>query len=401
MSVYIVRPKTTIIDSFPSLAARKLTTESRLAQVQEVAKLWQEDATYQDIRSWIDDAQNQGVTPITINPSYPTLTGITVIDMSDEQAAILRRDVSNISILKDEPIELIRPIQDATTAKQKLTSEDIWHLPAIRKQNSTRTGKNVKIAVFDTGIDSSHPELQGKIAESYDLNFIGAVRQWTIEGTPVSQDTDGHGTHVAGLICGNTIGVAPDTQIISLAMLPKGKGSLVNFITALEWLINRSDVPIVNISAGIPKYNSDMSDAIDDLLAFGILPICAVGNDGRDKTRTPGNCPGVISVGATNNSNRVAGFSSSGKLIVDNHEYNVPSLVAPGAAVYSSVMTGGYEAWHGTSMATPIVSGVAAIILEEDPNISVDDLREALLEKCQSLLQPVERQGKGIIQVTL
>lgn len=69
--------------------------------------------------------------------------------------------------------------------------------------------------------------------------------------------------------------------------------------------------------------------------------------------------------------------------------------------MYSSIMGGGYEAWDGTSMATPIVSGIAALILEEDPSISVDELRETLLGCCQSLEQPVERQGKGIIRVTV
>lgn len=402
MTIYIVRPKKTIAGRFPNLAARKITAESREEQVQEVATLWQEDPTYQDIRNWIDDAQDQGVTPIAVNPGYRTLTGTTVVEMSDEQAEQLRQDVPNIIILQNEPIEIIRPVQDATTAKDKVASDDIWHLPAIGRQNSQRTGKNVKIAVFDTGIDPHHPELQGKIAESYNLIFRRAARQWTIEPMPISQDTDGHGTHVAGLVCGNTVGVAPEAQLIDVAMLPQGNGDLINFVTALEWLLN-SDVRVVNISAGLRRYNQQMSDYIDDVLAFGILPICAVGNEGRNRTRSPGNCAGVISVGATNRSGKVAGFSSSGKLVVDYHEYHVPSLVAPGEAVYSSVMSGGYEAWKGTSMATPIVSGVAALILEEDPSISVDDLREALLERCQSLAEPLERerQGKGIIQVAL
>jgi subtilisin family serine protease len=323
MTIYIVRPKTDIAGRFPKLAARKLTAENREAQVKEVAQQWQEDPTYQDIRNWIDETQDQGVAPISINPSYPTLTGTTIVDMSEEQAEELRRDVPNIIILQDQPIELIRPIQDATTAKETLKKGDIWHLPAIaietaRQPGAEKTGKNVKIAVFDTGIDPNHPELRGKVAESYNVNIRVNAGQGTVEPT-TPQDTDGHGTHVAGLVCGNTVGVAPEAQLISVAMLPKGRGSLLNFLLALDWLINRPDVRIVNISAGLRKYIAEMSDLIDDLLAFGILPICAVGNEGRDRTRSPGNCLGVISVGATNRSNKVAGFSGSGRLSLFYH----------------------------------------------------------------------------------
>lgn len=188
--------------------------------------------------------------------------------------------------------------------------------------------------------------------------------------------------------------------MISVAMIPKAQGRLLNFLVALEWLLYRSDVRIVNISAGIePRYREPMSYIINDLLDAGILPICAVGNEGRDRTRSPGNCQGLISVGATNQKNYVWGNSGSARMEVDNQIYYVPSLVAPGEAVYSSVMGGGYEAWSGTSMATPIVSGVGALILEDDFQISAYDLREELLRCCQPLNEPPERQGKGIIQV--
>ena len=402
MTIYIVRPKTTLLGRFPDLAARKITAEKREAEIQEVIKLWQEDTTYQNIRSWLEDAKGREVSPVSVSPSYPTITGAIAIEMSEAEADRLRRDVDNIVILENEPLELIPPIQDSTTAKMKLAAEDVWHLEAISKSKTQKTGKNVTIAVFDTGIEAKHPELQGKVSASYSLKFKGNIGQLQIEPT-TDEDTDGHGTHVAGLICGNTVGVAPEAQLINVVMIPKRRGDLLYFTTALEWLQNRPDVRIVNISAGIQGYKQEMSDTIDNLLALGILPICAIGNEGRNKTRTPGNCQKSLSVGATNRKGKVAGFSSSSTMVVDNHLYNVPSLVAPGEAIYSSVMAGGYEAWDGTSMATPIVSGVAALIIEEEPSISVDDLREALLDRCRNLGGGVEleRQGRGIIQVKL
>jgi subtilisin family serine protease len=95
----------------------------------------------------------------------------------------------------------------------------------------------------------------------------------------------------------------------------------------------------------------------------------------------------------------VASFSSGGMLIADNHQYVVPKLVAPGQEVLSCVVGGGYEAWDGTSMATPIASGVAALVIEKHPDITVGDLLEALLSTCRDLSLPVERQGNGLVQV--
>lgn len=142
-----------------------------------------------------------------------------------------------------------------------------------------------------------------------------------------------------------------------------------------------------------------MDDVIRGLLKVGVLPVCAVGNDGRDITCSPGNYRSVISVGASNAREKVAGFSGGGTLFVENHIYTVPDLVAPGEQVYSSVTKGGYEAWNGTSMAAPIVSGIAALWLERYPDITVTDLREELLGNCKNLGQPRDRQGNGLIQM--
>jgi subtilisin family serine protease len=204
---------------------------------------------------------------------------------------------------------------------------------------------------------------------------------------------------VAGLICGKTVGVAPGTKVTSGVMIPGGRGNLSDFILALEWAAALPEVQIVNLSAGIPGYLPEMQAVVGDLLAVGILPVFAVGNEGRNRTRSPGNYIEPLSVGATDRRNRVAGFSGGGVLIADNHQYTVPDLVAPGAGVYSSVVGGGYEAWDGTSMATPIVTGVAALILEKRPNLTVTDLVDELLDTCRDLGAPPERQGKGLVQV--
>lgn len=183
-------------------------------------------------------------------------------------------------------------------------------------------------------------------------------------------------------------------------MLPKGFGNLSDFVLALEWASSRPEVQIVNMSAGIPGYLDGMHTVIADLLAVGVLPVIAAGNEGRDNTRSPGNYTEVVSVGAVNSGNKVWASSSSGRITAGNHQYQVPDLVAPGEGVYSSVMGGGYESWNGTSMATPIVSGVAALILQRHPDITVGQLQDELMNTCKFLknVDP-DRQGQGMIQI--
>ena len=90
--------------------------------------------------------------------------------------------------------------------------------------------------------------------------------------------------------------------------------------------------------------------------------------------------------------------TASGTVTAAGHSYKVPDLVAPGEAIYSCDMDGGYDAWDGTSMATPIVSGIAALLLEEDPHITVTDLTEELMERCHDLGAPEDRQGRGLLR---
>lgn len=400
MTIYIIRPKAMSVARYLDLISKKFTVEKRQEQVQSVAWLQMEDPLQQEISDWIKDAQNRGVIEILNSRNAPKITGTTIAEMSDREAEQMRQDLPNVQILRDQLIDLIQPRRAVTQTKQEIATSDLWHLQAIgleaaRRKGFERSGKNVTIAVFDTGIDSTHPELHGKIVESYSFD----VKHW--EALPTSpQDTDGHGTHVAGLICGKNVGVAPEAKLISSLILPRGVGNLSNFIQALEWAATRPDVQIVNISASIRGCLNQMSDLVEDLLTVGLLPVCAVGNDGRNITCSPGNYKSVVSVGATNRNDRIASFSSSGTLVIDNHQYQVPYLVAPGEAVYSSVIGGGYEAWNGTSIATSIVSGIAALIIEKYPDITVPELREELFSSCKDLGELKERQGQGLVQVT-
>jgi subtilisin family serine protease len=399
MGIYIVRPKLASATRAVGLISRRLKSDQRQKQIAEVQSFRDHDPTYQTMRKWIGDADQQKVGRITHETDTP-VTGTTLVNMPDEEADRMRQENPDLLVVRDQPIDLISPKRTTTTAKTKVTSSDLWHLKAIglsraRQHGFKGTGGGVTVCVLDTGVDPSHPELAGKVSGAYTFD----VAQWQAVPMAPSHDTDGHGTHVAGLICGKTVGIAPGASVVNGVMLPGGRGNLSDFILALEWTGHQENVPVVNMSAGIPGYLPEMRAAVSGLLSVGVLPVFATGNEGRNRTRSPGNYIEPVSVGASDRRGKVAGFSSGGMIVTDNHQYQVPDLVAPGAEVYSSVVGGSYEAWDGTSMATPIVSGTAALILEKYPDITVTDLIEELLSTCKDLGEEADRQGKGMVQV--
>ncbi|MEM7594421.1 MAG: S8 family serine peptidase [Cyanobacteria bacterium P01_A01_bin.83] len=402
MPVYIIRPKQTFSQSL-NLAAVKLDPESRQKQIADLIDLQQADKQYQEVGRWTEEVKDEIGINIIKSSQQSGITGTTIVEMSEEEAKKASQNLAgDAEVLRDRPIELIRPANRDTLSfrgEEELTAADLWHLEAIKSavgNNELKaTGKNVTVAVLDTGIDSTHPALQGKVKAAYTFKSD----RWLVETQTPSLDTDGHGTHVAGLICGNRIGVAPDVRLINGVLIPRGYGMLANFVLAIEWIASQPEISVVNIFAGIRGYIPDWEEVIDDLLAVGVLPICAVGNEGKDRSRSPGNYRSVLSVGASTNNGRVASFSGGGRLEVNNHSYTIPDLVAPGKQVYSAVVQGGYEAWDGTSMATPVVTGIASLLLEQNPLIDVLELKDELISTCRDLSLPPERQGAGLIQI--
>jgi len=439
MNTYIIRPKETMVERSIAVAMVSMAVEDRARQIARVIRLRAADPIYRDIHRWIANwrpaptrTRTTSADPTVATASAsPTqrrksdakrrargdgardepavrdapITGTIIVNLSDEDAARMRQELPDVLVLRDEPIALIPPQRITTTAKEVVTASDLWHLEAIglagaRERGFRGTGIGTVIAVLDTGIDPSHPELSGKVTQA--VTFDARLEVWAAQPISPSIDTEGHGTHVAGLICGVTVGVAPGARLLNGIMIPGGTGTLSDFILALEWASRQPEAQIVNMSAGILGYVEELHAALADVRLVGILPVFAIGNEGRDRTRSPGNYAEAVSVGAADRRDEsygVASFSGSGTLVVDHHQYRVPDLVAPGKGVYSSVKGGGYEAWDGTSMATPIVAGVAALILEKQPAITLLDLEDTLFSTCLDLGLPADRQGWGLVQV--
>jgi serine protease AprX len=183
-------------------------------------------------------------------------------------------------------------------------------------------------------------------------------------------DNNGHGTHVAGTVGGNgaggmTTGVAPNVSLFGAKVLDiNGNGYSSNVIYAIEWSVdNKAD--IVSLSMGGDR-DISLKHAINNAISAGVTVIAAAGNSGGTGTIIyPAGEKNVIAVGAVDSSDNIAYFSSSGPITVDGEILTKPDVSAPGACINSLSNSGGYEyCWSGTSMATPHVSGTAALLLQ-------------------------------------
>ena len=238
-------------------------------------------------------------------------------------------------------------------------------------------GKGVKVGVLDTGVDASHPDLKGKVADWAEFDANG---EEVSDSQP--HDTGQHGTHVAGTIAGGRasgrwIGMAPDAKLAAAIALDGAKGGTdAQVLAAIDWAIERG-VDVLNMSLGGvtlgPEVPSTYTEAILTSLRAGIPVVTAIGNDGQQITGSPGNDLLSFSVGATDYRDCAAAFSGgrthiireSGFVSPENLPlvYSKPEISAPGVAVYSSVPGGKWAAFNGTSMATPHVAGAMALLL--------------------------------------
>lgn len=311
---------------------------------------------------------------------FPKL-GLAYGKVTRDGLASLRADQAVGSILSAPEISPIRPIKRiAAAAIQKGPTWGIraLHVPELWAQGLT--GKGVLVGHLDTGIDGNHPVFEDAIEAAAVIDYTGIRRD--AEDPPT--DSGEHGTHTAAIIVGREynnvqVGVAPSAKLITAEIIEYGD-TIARILGGLEWVLTQG-ARIVNLSLGIRGYDESMLDIIRRVRANECLPIIAVGNEGPDKSRSPGNYSESLSVGAANNDMEVPPFSSSEKMTREDDPF-VPDLIAPGAAIFSAVPKGGFEAWDGTSMATPHISGLAALLFEAKPDASIVDIEKAILSSC-------------------
>lgn len=271
------------------------------------------------------------------------------------------------------------------------------------------TGKGVKVAVLDSGIDRGHPDVAGSLGETSD--FTGDA------GAPVSADPDGHGTHVASIVAGTGAasggrfkGVAPDAELLVGRVLnDEGNGQESWVLQGMEWAAARA--PIVNMSlTGDPTDGSDpMAQAVDTLSArYGTLFVAAAGNRGGQGTvGTPGSADAALTVGSVDRDGTLARSSSRGPRIGD--QAVKPDLTAPGVGIVAARAAGTdgqepvgdrYTAISGTSMAAPHVAGAAALLAQQHPQWKGPQLKAALVSSAAPAAgQGAYEQGAGRVDL--
>jgi subtilisin family serine protease len=233
-------------------------------------------------------------------------------------------------------------------------------LLGIPKVWSKTQGKGVKVAVLDTGIDSDHQDLAAAIDDYEDFTGDGI------------EDANGHGTHCAGIVGARLngvgfVGVAPKSRLlIGKVLNNNGSGSFTWIAEGIDWAVKKG-AHIISLSLGGASSSNRLHQAVHMALAEGVFVICAAGNEGslfQNSIGYPGRYGGVITVAAHDSNGNRSGFSSRGGEI---------DVMAPGERIWSTYKDGGYAELSGTSMATPFIAGLAALVASKHINTAKND----------------------------
>lgn len=276
-----------------------------------------------------------------------------------------------------------------------------WHLDRINQAqlpldgNSVHgplTGEGVDIYIVDTGVRPTHEQVTGRVLPGIDIPTDNGSEKVS----PATSDCDGHGTHVAGLAAGSTVGVATQARLIAVRVLDcNGDGEVADVVTALQWvrLHHRSGVAaIVNLSFGVDLGDDGTSidREVQALIDEGVVVTVASGNGdaaGRpiDACKiAPGDVPDALTVGAISSADIVSYYSNNGPCV---------DLYAPGGDRFRGIESSwkdsdaDYEFDVGTSMASPLVAGYAALLAQQQPGLCATTISRAI----------VDRSTKGVI----
>jgi subtilisin family serine protease len=307
-----------------------------------------------------------------------------------------------VPMLKNEPNDEMFADQWSLHNVGQRGGKENSDISALRAWEKTTGSDKVVVAVLDSGVDYTHSDLINNIwvrppdLAAYTDEELGGFDDrhgFSAVGDDDPMDENGHGTHCAGIIGaeGNNgegiAGVNWKVEIMPLKfMSANGSGTTADAIECINYVINRKragvNVRIISASWGSTMKSKALEDAIRKAGEEGILFIAASGNSSANSDKSPHypagyELPNIISVAALNRNDELASFSNYGLKSVH--------LAAPGAEILSTWLKGSFEEHSGTSMATPEVAGVAALVLSVDPNLSVKELRERLFKSVDKL----------------
>jgi len=288
---------------------------------------------------------------------------------ADQAAAVANERAADgdlVAVEVDAPVSAVshnNPTAQYALDSTHLRIEDAWTAFA---PGQFTAGSGQVIAVIDTGVYASHPDLSGKVLSG--AFFLHSDDGGTaFSGPGGTSDPSGHGTYVAGIAAAtanNGVGIAgaaPGAQILPVQVLcANGSGFTSDVASGVDWAVSQG-ATVINLSLGSPNSSSVLQQAIQNAVQSGVTVVAAGGNCGQggsgcgfaNSPSYPGAFPEVLAVAATDSSNLRAAFSTSGAYV---------DLAAPGVAIVSTWNDGGYRTINGTSMASPHVAGSAALV---------------------------------------
>ncbi|WP_433503820.1 S8 family peptidase [Pseudonocardia halophobica] len=330
-------------------------------------------------------------------PKQHTLTNAVTVELTPAQLEEISDD-DEVALVRLERLDKVTAMRESVEVMQV---REAW-------DELGASGRGVRVAVLDSGVDSTHPALAGRVVDEVDM---------TGESVAVPGD---HGTHVAGTIASNDAvfrGVAFNADIINIKVLTSaGFGEPQFVIDGLEQAVRR-DADVANLSLGWsePFHNWVCNDAdcilcvaADNAIRLGVTVVVAAGNEGtaaapgQFNIRHPGAARRVVTVGAVDKGKQLAPFSSigpgSGRLSPGSPiRITKPDVAGPGVDIQSTVPGGGFASLSGTSMASPHVAGLAALILEQNAGAKPAVVKKLLEDTCERLQLAPDQVGYGLV----
>ena len=316
-------------------------------------------------------------TGVNVVKKYKLVPNIVKVEIPDAQAMSTQKLTVALASTNYTEIYDDFPVHHCLDKAVPLAGvPQVWQRP--------NRGENMVIGICDTGVDKDHPDLAGRVLGTIDFTGEGDF------------DGNGHGTHVATIAIGNGsrsnglyTGAAPKAEMyMAKGLKSDGSGSASSIADGIEWLAEQG-VSAISLSLGgtaLPRVKDILQVMCEAAVANGIAVFCAAGNSGPgDRTiGTPGVSLTVITVGASDDSDGIANFSSRGPTL---DGYEKPDIVAPGVGIIAGrakntslgrVIDNYYVELSGTSMATPLAAGIGLLVIKEHPGISPENLKARL-----------------------
>jgi subtilisin family serine protease len=377
---------------WPQIRSKRSRRETTRKNSQKQEALLEEWGVFE----WYRDRLKQKEDPRRKLKGEPHPFGAVPLVMTSVAVRDFRNRFPDALLLPRSFIRLPARARVLGAGKPSPEANDLWYLDEIGAtlaHAKAVRGAGVTVALIDSGVDSGHAEFAGKNIRSRMFDPTSGVPLGLSDG-----DTVGHGTQMASLIAGLTTGVAPAADIIDVKVLRDGVATSDALLSALNWVLTDASANIVNMSWGFSSHKPALEPVINQLLAAGILTVCASGDSGPGTAACPGDFDAGLTVGSTARDGKVSSFSSSKEISNSGQSIRVPDLVAPGEDVGCARSGGGYDIGSGTSHSSALASGAAALFLEaRGKSSTVHDLMATMILHCTAL-DPSDRAGKGLLR---